>query len=457
MNRSLINMVTKRYSVLFFGVLFIFLNLFSPLVKGQEVKELSLQETINLSLKNSHILQASSAKIEQAQAQVKQAQNNRLPNASVSGSYLYLANPSYSLKTKSGGSDTSGNRGGLPKINQAMYGIFSVSLPIFTGGKIKYVIESAKYLEQAMTLDADQDKEAVILNSVNAYINLYKASVTLNVVKENLAQSRKTDSVLSRLEENGLLARNDLLKSELQTSNIELSLLDAESNLKMANVSMDLMIGYPETTILKPDTTNIDKAITIKTLDEYEQMALQNRKDMQALNFRKQSAVAGISMAKSDLYPSIALSGGDVAANIPGLVSISLATNIGVGVKYDLSSLWKSKANIAAAKSRVTEISANQAQLSDDVRLQVNQSYEDYLLSQKKTEVYNVAVVQAEENYRITKNKFDNSLVTTTDLLDANVALLTAQIRLAVARADVLLAYSKLLETSGILSNTINQ
>jgi outer membrane protein TolC len=87
------------------------------------------------------------------------------------------------------------------------------------------------------------------------------------------------------------------------------------------------------------------------------------------------------------------------------------------------------------------------------VRLQVNRDFENVLLSQKKTEVYKKAVIQAEENYRITKNKYDNALVNTTELLDANVALLQSKINLAVAKADVLLAYSKLLETTGILSN----
>ena len=70
-----------------------------------------------------------------------------------------------------------------------MYGIFNISLPIYAGGKIRYGIESAKYLQQAVMLDAENDKEAVILNTINAYINLYKAAVTVNVVKENLQQS----------------------------------------------------------------------------------------------------------------------------------------------------------------------------------------------------------------------------------------------------------------------------
>ena len=74
------------------------------------------------------------------------------------------------------------------------------------------------------------------------------------------------------------------------------------------------------------------------------------------------------------------------------------------------------------------------------------------MLSQKKIEVYQKAVLQSTENYRITKNKFDNNLVNTTDLLDANVSLLQSKINLAVAKADVLFAYNRLLQTAGLLS-----
>lgn len=456
MIRSVIKFAKQRLIILPAGIICLILNLFPLCSKSQDVKSLTMQESINLSIKNSHILKASAARNDEAAAQLRQAMDNKLPNASLSGSYLRLANPTIDLKTdafKSNTPDTTGNQKSIPKVNQAMYGILNISYPIYTGGKIRYGIESAKYLQQATQLDAENDKEGVVLNTINAYINLYKAAVTVDVVKQNLNQSTQRDSVLSRLEQNGLLARNDLLKSELQTSNIELSLLDAQSNLKTATVNMDLMIGYPEATMLKTDSTGFDKALSVKTIDEYEQLAMQKRNDIMALSFREKAAATGINIAKADRYPSVALAGGYVAADIPHLVTITNAVNIGVGLKYNISSLWKSKANIAEAKSRQEEIVANQAQLSEQVKLQVNRDFENYLISQKKTEVYKKAVLQAEENYRITKNKYDNALVNTTELLDANVSLLQSQINLAVAKADVILAYSKLLETTGILSD----
>ena len=77
----------------------------------------------------------------------------------------------------------------------------------------------------------------------------------------------------------------------------------------------------------------------------------------------------------------------------------------------------------------------------------------DYLSSQKKIEVYGKAVDQAEENYRVIKNKYANSLATTTELLDADIAQLQAKMNYAFAKADAVVSYNKLLQASGIISN----
>jgi outer membrane protein len=64
-------------------------------------------------------------------------------------------------------------------------------------------------------------------------------------------------------------------------------------------------------------------------------------------------------------------------------------------------------------------------------------------------------VEQGTENLRITRNKYKNTLATTTDLLEADVSLLQASINLEVAKADAMVAFNTLLERSGVLSETI--
>lgn len=415
---------------------------------AQTAQKISLQEAIHMSIKNSKNLRISDAKIAEATADVREAKDRQLPDASVSASYLRLFGADVNLKS----SDNSGGGGSSPAVNQALYGLANVSLPLYAGGKIKYGIESAKYLETAAHLNADNDKEAVIYNTINAYTNLYKASKAVNVIKENLVASVQRDTNFSRLEQNGLLARNDFLKAQLQTSNIELSLLDAQSNLNIANANMDLMLGIPETTVIEVDSNFAAVKQNLQNFSDMETLALQNRKDLQAVGFQKKAATVGIKSAKAEAYPSIALTGGYVAADIPKVLTVTNAMNLGVGIKYNLSSLWKNNTRLTQAKARETQLIATEELMNDNIRLQVNRDYQAYLLSQKKIEVYDKAIVQATENYRITKNKYDNSLVTITDLLEADVSLLQAKLNATFARADAALAYNKLLETTGTLS-----
>ncbi len=410
---------------------------------------LTLKDAIDLSVKNSKQLKNNLAKINEASAAVQEAKDGRLPDFKISGSYLRLNNPNVNLHSNSGsGGSADSNK---VKVSSALYGIANISYPLYSGGRLKYGIESAKYLEQAAKLDADNNRSAVILNAVNAYVNLFKAKEAVKLVKENLEQSQKRDFDFANLEKNGLLARNDLLKVQLQTSNIELSLADAESDWKLANVNMDLMLGIPEKVLIVQDTSNIKVPDPLQTIEEYERQALESRNDIKALALRQKSAGVEIKIAKSEYYPGINLSGGYVAADVPGFLTITNAVNIGVGVQYSLSSLWKTKAKLQQAKAREQQIAADEEALNNNVRYQINEAYQGYMLSLKRIAVYEKAIDQAVENYKITKNKFDNSLVTTTELLDADVAQLQARLSHTSARADALVAYNKLLQAAGLL------
>jgi outer membrane protein len=416
-------------------------------------RKISLDEAIDLSIKNSKPLRASHARIDQAAANTTVSKQNQLPDFKISGSYLRLTQPNIDLQYKS----NSGGSAAAPiKVNQAAYGSANLSLPVFSGFKIQYGIRSSEFLEKAAILDADQDREAVIMNTINAFTNLYKARANLSVIQENLAQSRSRDTDFANLEKNGLLARNDKLKALLQTANIELTMADVENNLKLAMVNMNIMLGLPEETVIIPDSASLVEPGDIKSIQEYEQLALQNRKDMQAISFRKKASEVGIQTAKADYYPSLALTGGYIVADIPSFITITNAVTFGVGLSYNVSSLWKTNAHVTGARAKLAEVQANEEELYDRVRIQVNQAYEDLLTANKKIEVSKVAIDQGIENYKIVKNKYDNSLLTVTDLLDANALMLQSQISLELAKADAIVAYNTLLERTGVLATTRN-
>ena len=423
---------------------------------AQEKRPITLNEAIDLGIKNSKQLKNSQAKIEEATAALKEALNNQLPDAKLSGSYLWLSSANVDMKIKGNGG-SGGGSSSFPTVSKAGYAIANASVPVFAGGRIRYGIEASRFLEEATRLDADNNKEEVIQNTVEAFVNLYKAKASVSLVQENLAEAQQRVKDFSNLEKNGLLARNDLLSAQLQASNFELGLLDAENNWKLANVSMNILLGLPEKLELVPDSSMVDQNFSVKALDDYLQTAYTNRTDLAAMDLRKKASESSIKSSKGEYYPSLAVTGGYIAADIPEVISITNALNIGVGVSYNIGSLWKTKAKVQQAETRVKQAEIGESQLNDNIRLDVNHAYLNFLSSQKKIEVYEKAVEQAVENYRIVKNKYDNSLATTTDLLDANTKQLLERMNFIFAKADAVVAYNKLLQTAGLLAENTKQ
>jgi len=453
----------NRYSKLSAIAAAIFIAGAAGNVYAQGAKRLSLDEAIQLSLQSSGKIRIANAKVDEASANLHEARDNRLPDVKASGTYMRLNNPDVNLKVKLGSSSGTGTgtgtgteqtQGGAVKVDQAAYALVNASMPLFSGFRIKYGVESARYLQQAAKLDAEKDKDEVVANTIDAYSNLYKAKKTVDLVKENLTREQKRVTDFSNLEQNGLMARNDLLKVQLQQSNIELSLLDAENNYKITSINMALLLGLPEDTDLIPDSTSLINNTDAGSVIQWEQTALQNRKDKAALIVRKQAADVAIKAAKGEYFPGLAITGGYIAADIPNVLTITNALNVGLGLQYNFATLWKTSAKVDAARARYHQIEASEGLISDQIRVELNHAYQNYLLSQKKITVYAKSIEQADENYRITKNKYDNSLVTTTDLLDADVAQLQAQLNYAFSKADAMVAYKKLQQTAGVLQTS---
>ncbi|WP_276877525.1 TolC family protein [Chryseobacterium joostei] len=415
---------------------------------AQEKKNLSLDEAVQLGIQNSKNLKIDAAKIEEATADLLEAKNRQLPELKVSGSYMYLPiKPNVELKLPG----VSGGAGG-PEVHQVLYGSANLSVPIYSGGRIKYGIQSAKYLVEALKLSTENDKIAIAYNVAQAYNNLFKANQAIKVFEENLIASQKRDETFLKMENNGLIARNDRLKANLQTSNIELQLLEAKNNYNIANINMDLLLGLPETTEIDVDQNYIEEGSEVKPVDFYVNEARENRKDLQALAQQRKAAELGTKSAKAENLPSLAFTGGYVAADIPKFLTIYNAVNVGVGISYNLSNIWKENSSLKQSQAREKQLAATDELLNDNIKLDVNREYQNTDYSKKKIAVFEKSAEQANENFRITKNKYDNGLATMTELLDADAAQISANVGVINAKADAALAYRKLLQTTGTLT-----
>ncbi len=147
---------------------------------------------------------------------------------------------------------------------------------------------------------------------------------------------------------------------------------------------MNLLLGLPEQTVLIVDTSFVNQQVDAKTFTEYQQEALQNRKDVQAVGFQQRAAELATKSAKAENLPTLALTGGYVAADIPNFLTVTNAVNAGVGIQYNLANLWKSNAVLKQSRARETQLLASRELLIDGIKLEINRDYQNAFVAKRK-------------------------------------------------------------------------
>ncbi|MDM1297792.1 TolC family protein [Empedobacter falsenii] len=406
----------------------------------------SLQEVIQQSLQNNKSVKVAEAAKNTSEYKVQSAKNNRLPDISLSGQYMHLfttTNVDIKLPMQSSG----GGMGVEP--NQLLLGQASASVPVFAGFKIKNAIKSSELMVDLSNLQIEATKENVVWQAINLYFGLYKTQRSIDVLNENLVRANQRVKDFQNFLDNGIIARNDLLRAKLQASNVQVAIDEAETQYKNINYRLNLLTGQEETKIV-----HVDNVETLKTINQNSQDYV-NRTDVKSYDVKNQIADSQIKIAKAAYYPQLAVSAGYVAMDIDKVASVTNATNVGVGLKYDLSSLYKNKAEVEIAKAQKLENELQKETTIDKAKVEMNEAFQKYDLAKKKNNVYKEAVEQANENYRIVKDKNDNGLADTDDLLEADVQQLQAKINQVVGDADEQLAIYEYYYTTGILLENV--
>ncbi len=421
-------------------------------LNAQETKPLTIQEAVSIALKNSDASKIADTKISSAESELNISKNLQYPDVKLSGQYLYLTNADVNLKISPEESGSSTGNGSTPKVNQLLLGQANVTMPLFSGFKLKNTIKASDNLYKAATFSAKNDKEQLSIHVINDFLNLYKATKTIDLIQENIKSAHQRVIDFLAMEQNGLLARNDLLKAQLQESNIQLSLDEAKKNKHILNYKLATLLKLPKNTqieTLDPDFNLVSSQLEIDT-------DLSSRGDLEALRYKEEASKNQIKVTKSKYLPSLALTGGYIALDLQNAITVNNAMNVGLGISYNLSDIFKAKSDIKLAKSKTQELEYTINMVSDQIKVEIENAKEDYELALKNYNVYSKSEIQALENYRIVKDKYDNGLVDTNDLLEADVDQLQAKLNVTYAKANISQKYYELLSAQGQLISSIN-
>jgi len=433
--------------------------------KGREAagKALSLDECVEMGLRTSKALHASGARIEASDAWSKEVNASRLPVLKLSGGYSRLSEvPPFEVHLP------------FPKdfplpskfvVSPNYFDNYSIRLnlqqPLFTGFRLKSGAEMARLGTQAAEQDLAGDRSQVIFAVRNAYWNLFKSKEFKKVVDENIVQVEAHLRDVRNFFEHGLLTRNEVLKAEVQLSNARLAALDAANGVEMAAVWLNNWIGAPlDAPVELAANTEELEAGAQKGPEEWGSpaglvdKALGRRPELKAMDLRVKAGQSGLILAKSGRYPQVFLTANyyDLRPNprlLPAKNKFYSTWDLGISVSLDLWNWNATLRQTQQAEAQLAQALDGLGQMKDAAAVEVRQSWLVLMTAKERIGVVREAVVQAEENLRVTNERFKEGVALNSDVLDAETTLFQMKTGYTQALVDFELAKARLAKAIG--------
>ena len=412
---------------------------------GQSV--ITLEEIFRTAETNSAQLRPSFAAQAEAERETSVARAGRLPDISASLSVSYIGD---GFTTKRDFSDY--QRAPIPHLGTGMS--LNVTQPVYTGGAIDNAIGLADLKLTASRYATELQRDNIRFRLTGFYLDIYKYSNLRQVTEGNLAAARKVLEEMRARHEQGTVIRNDITRYELLVSSLELQLVRIDNTLEILNANLVTMSGLPEGTVIVPDTTILDRSLPAAGELWWQQEAVGNAPSLSLARTGVDISRKAEALVRAERMPKVGLQAGwtmdgPILVEIPPINRNLSYWYVGVGVSYNISSLYKSNRSLAKSRAATRKTMEELVATQENVSLAVKADHIRYLEANEELKTRQKNAELAERNYTTVATRYSADMALITDMLDAANARLDAEEQLAEARINIVYHYYKLLFTTG--------
>lgn len=332
--------------------------------------------------------------------------------------------------------------------------VLNLNQPLYHGGRIRSAIRQADIAYDIAVLQTAADQGEVKLALLRQYLDLFSLYKQHLVLTRNINESERRLKDIRKMKEEGVITNNDVLRSEMQLTDNRLSLLETENSIRLTSQQLDILLGLDEDLLLCPDTSLLEKTFSLDSLDSYVDRAYAADPSMRLLARQTDLARNNISMVRARQMPQLSLYAANTLARPVSRTLADMynnAWNVGLTLSYPLSALYSNRHSMSEARRQVQVRLNAEEQHRQQLRTDVRSAYLRHREAIARVEALKLSVKQAEENYRIMRNRYLNQLAILTDLLDADNLRLDAELQLTTARTQVVYTYCQLLKATGRL------
>lgn len=455
---------TFLLAILFFGLS----------LTGAAQMKLSLQQAIELGVKNNMDVLQSGLAAEKSSIIWRQSRMSMLPNL----------NAAVNQGTNYGKSiDPFTNSFIDQKVNYGNYGASS-NILLFNGFSLQNEIKSNRLGLEASEAELQQAKDNLTLNIILAYLQILSSQAILQQALEQVTVTQDQVNRLALLNNEGAISPSDYYDLKGQLASEQITIADSKANVEMARLTLCQLLNIPyqkelEVAALPDENVSITG---ISSPAEIYQTAQKEFAAVKAAGLRVESADRNIRSVRGKLYPTLSF-GGSLSTNYSSVASMSEFVNSSVVASTDFVDVggtqypvFKNQNNYATHKLKfgnqfnnnlfytlnlgliiplfngsnvrsqvkMAGIDLESAKLKVQntktlLQQAIERSYVNLIASRDKYQLLIGQVKSFEESFRIAEVKFNEGVITSVDYLVAKNNLDRAKSNLIISKYDFIL------------------
>ena len=323
------------------------------------------------------------------------------------------------------------------------------SLPLYSGGENEGNIAMAKIDVTVAGLELVKTRQDVKLKTISAYYDVLEAQKVQMVDQESVDNYvMHLDKVKAQFSV-GSVAKSDVLRSEVELSDAQQTLLKAKNSNDIAVNALKKLIRWKSVEPLEL-VDDFQYVPVDKTMEQCVTFAEEHRPDMKKYQLSIDEKEKNVEVVSADEKPSISLTTETSWGSSILPKSDNQDMYVGVTTSWNLFDGQITQAKIKKAKSAVTAAQLALDSQKDDVEISVKEYYLGVKEAEKRMETTEVAVHQAKEDYFIAEAKYQTGEGVILDVIDAQLALTTAKNNYIEAQYDYATYKAKLENAMGM-------
>lgn len=409
----------------------------------------TLTEAWAMALENDHVLAAARLETEAARLDQSAARAQRYPSLTASGSFVQFSDaPAFDFSP-------AGIPIQLPEViddDNTLIGGVSVSLPLYTGGRISSSIAAASETLRVREANESRALQDTKLAVAQSYVDVLRAQRALEVAESSVASLDGYVGEVGSMFQRELVPRNDLLAAQVALANAEQNRVRAANGVSIARASYNRRLGQPL-------TREVDLAETLPALaaelerEPVERLidrARAKRSELAALDAQAKASGRLAEVESARVRPQLMLSGGYNYLENQAFDREEFAS-ASIGFQWPLFDGGVTRNRSAALRRTQRALEQRLEDAEALLALEVHQSWLELQETRSRVRVTAEAVAQSEENLRITRQQYQAELVTSTRVLEAESLRVVSRTNHDNALLDATLASYRLARMLGEL------